>query len=217
MHKAVISWSGGKDSCFATYKGGQLNTAPVVLLNVMNEDGVRSRSHGIPPPILEAQAAALGLPLHLISASWQEYEVKFTNALKQLQHDYQISHALFGDIDLQAHKDWEEKVCTEAGLTAVLPLWKRNRKEVVMEMLDWGLETIIISCQSSMGPHFLGKTLSPDLVIELENQGIDPCGENGEFHTLVLNCPLFHSPIKIQAGEALLHQEYWFMNLQLAP
>ena len=109
-HNTLCSWSGGKDSCFALMQTLQQGYTPKVLLNVLNEEGKISRSHGIPAAILEAQANAMQLPIHLISSSWQEYETKFTAALLSLKDRYQLSHAVFGDIDLQAHRDWEEKV-----------------------------------------------------------------------------------------------------------
>jgi len=135
----LCSWSGGKDSCFALMQAIKQGYAPKVLLNVLNEEGKISRSHGIPSAILEAQAAAAGLPIHLISSSWQDYEKNFVEALTKLKEHYNLSHAVFGDIDLQAHRDWEEKVCATAGLEAYLPLWQQNRKELVIQMINSGI------------------------------------------------------------------------------
>lgn len=212
----LCSWSGGKDSCFALMQAIQEGYPPQVLLNVLNEEGRISRSHGIPANILQAQAAAMQLPIHLISSSWQEYEAKFVGALQQLTQQYSLTHAVFGDIDLQAHRDWEEKVCAQAGLTALLPLWQQNRKTLVYQMLDAGIETMIVSCNTTMGERFLGKMLTTELVTELESLGVDVCGENGEFHTLVLNCPIFNNALKVQAGKKLLHNGYWFTELTLS-
>ena len=190
------SWSGGKDSCFALMCSIEKGFIPKVLLKVLNEEGKISRSHGIPATILYAQAAEAGLPIHLISSSWNDYELKFTKALSFLLTEFSLSHFAFGDIDLQAHRDWEEKVCTGSGLIAELPLWKEDRKKLVFEMLNAGIETIIVSCNETMGERFLGQQLTPSLIEELETLGIDACGENGEYHTLVLNCPLFKNPFK---------------------
>lgn len=212
----LCSWSGGKDSCFALIQAIQEGYRPQVLLNVLNEEGRISRSHGIPADILQAQAAAMQLPIHLISSSWQEYEAKFVGALQQLTQQYSLTHAVFGDIDLQAHRNWEEKVCAQAGLTALLPLWQQNRKTLVYQMLDAGIETMIVSCNTTMGERFLGKMLTTELVTELESLGVDVCGENGEFHTLVLNCPIFNNALKVLAGKKLLHNGYWFTELTLS-
>jgi uncharacterized protein (TIGR00290 family) len=211
----VCSWSGGKDSCFALMQAMMLGYTPGVLLNVLNEEGQISRSHGIPYYILKAQADAAGLPLHCISSSWNEYEMHFTNALTQLKEKFHLTHAVFGDIDLQAHRDWEEKVCANSGLAAVLPLWKQNRKALVMTMLESGIVSIIVSCNELMGEKFIGRQITSGLVNELEMLGVDACGENGEYHTLVLDCPLFSSALNVTITEKMLHNNYWFGKLQL--
>ena len=213
MKNSLCSWSGGKDSCYALMQAITLGYSPTVLLNVLNEEGKISRSHGIPSSVLHKQAAAANFPIHLISSSWEEYEKHFTQALSFLKQEYQLTHAIFGDIDLQAHRDWEEKVCANAGLTAVLPLWQQDRKSLVTQMLEAGIETIIVSCNETMGEQFLGKTITIELVEELESLGIDACGENGEFHTLVLDCPLFSKRINVSVGNKLLHGNYWFVEL----
>jgi len=211
---SLCSWSGGKDSCFALMKAIDLGYSPKVLLNVLNEEGKISRSHGIPYSILQEQANRAGLHLHCISSSWAEYEMHFTNALKELKERFQLSHAVFGDIDLQAHREWEEKVCANAGLTAVLPLWKQERRALVMQMLDAGIETMIVSCNEIMGERFIGKRITPVLIDEMELLGVDACGENGEYHTLVLDCPLFSSRINFSVEEKVKHEGYWFGRLR---
>lgn len=210
---SLCSWSGGKDSCFALMQAMQLGYTPKVLLNVLNEEGKISRSHGIPSSILEAQARAGRLPVHLISSSWQDYEMNFTTALGILNEKYQLTHAVFGDIDLQPHRDWEEKVCANAGLTAVLPLWQQDRRNLVLQMLEAGIQTMIVSCNETMGEKYIGRVITPSLVDELESMGIDACGENGEFHTLVLDCPLFDHPVTATVKEKVLHNQYWFALL----
>ncbi len=214
-HNLVTSWSGGKDSCFALMKAIAMGYHPSVLLNVLNEEGKISRSHGIPSAILRAQADAAGLPIQMMESSWKDYEPKFIHALKELKEKYQLTHAVFGDIDLQAHRDWEEKVCAKAGLIALLPLWQQNRKRLVIDMLEAGIETIIVSCNLQMGESYLGKPLTGDLVEELASLGIDPCGENGEYHTLVRNCPLFQTAIQVSVTSTQQHDDYWFCGLSL--
>lgn len=214
LKDALCSWSGGKDSCFALVQAIQQGYSPKVLLNVLNEAGKISRSHGIPSAILHAQANAADLPIHLISSSWNDYEVNFTEALSTLKEQYQLSYAVFGDIDLQPHRDWEEKVCNNAGLTAVLPLWQQERKKLVLQMLEAGIETMIVSCNEIMGERFIGEIITPALANELEAMGIDACGENGEYHTLVLDCPLFEDRITVSVKKKVLHEKYWFAELE---
>jgi len=211
----VCSWSGGKDSCYALLQAIAQGAVPKVLLNVMNESGKISRSHGIPPAILQAQARAAGLPIEMIPSSWADYEKNFIQALQQLAKQYELTHAVFGDIDLQAHRDWEEKVCRAASLTALLPLWQQDRKTLVTQMLDAGIRTMIVSCNETMGPSFLGRIIDNDCISDLEKLGVDVCGENGEFHTLVLNCPLFANAVNVGISSQLQHENYWFSELYL--
>lgn len=212
---AVSSWSGGKDSCYALMKAMKTGLQPKVLLNVMNETGKISRSHGIPEPVLRAQASAARLPIHLLNSSWETYEANFITALFSLKQQYQLTDVVFGDIDLQPHRDWEEKVCSKVGLNARLPLWLQGRKTLVYEMLKAGIKTMIVSCNALMGPDFLGRIVTPGLLDELEALGVDVCGENGEFHTLVLDCPIFLNPIQVQVTATLEHDGYWFSELRL--
>jgi uncharacterized protein (TIGR00290 family) len=213
-YNLLCSWSGGKDSCFALMQAIKYGYTPTVLLNVLNEAGQISRSHGIPAAILQLQAKAAGLPIHLVASSWAAYEIKFTETLSQLKEAYNLQYAVFGDIDLQPHRDWEEKVCANAELTALLPLWQQNRELLVMQMLDAGIKTIIVSCNEVLGPEFLGRLIDKQCVTDLKNAGVDVCGENGEFHTLVLDCPLFTTPIDVIVTKKVLHEKYWFTVLE---
>ena len=117
---------------------------------------------------------------------------------------------MFGDIDLQAHRDWEEKVCLQSGLRAVLPLWKEDRYQLVMSMLNAGIKTMIVSCNETMGPGFPGRFMDEALLGELQSIGVDVCGENGEFHTVVVDCRLFSEPITIPSSIVVKHGDYWF-------
>jgi len=213
MNKAVVSWSGGKDSYYAFLQSQENGVSTVVLLNVLNEEGKISRSHGIPVSILAAQAAALSIPLKTIASSWQQYEQNFINSLTSLKKEYGLTTAVFGDIDLAEHKAWEEQVCEKAGLNAHLPLWRKHRKSLVLEMLQKGVTAIIVSCNQTIGERFLGQQLTPQLVTELEALGIDPCGEEGEFHTLIVDGPLFASKLNVSIVNTQLHENYWFAEL----
>lgn len=206
------SWSGGKDSCFALMQAIEHGHTAAVLLNMMNENGKISRSHGLPSSILAQQAAAMCLPIMAVPTTWEAYEKTFVDTLLHAEKEFAIEAMAFGDIDLQAHRDWEEMVCAKAGLNALLPLWKKDRKELVLQMLAAGIETMIVSCNTIMGERFLGKMLSPELIPELEAIDVDVCGENGEFHTLVINCPLFKERIQLPGFTTVLHNDYWFVQ-----
>ena len=207
----VSSWSGGKDSCYAMMLAVNQGFVPKVLLNMMNENGKISRSHGLPLSILKQQAQKMNLPLKAIPATWDDYEAKFIEILKRLKATYNLESAVFGDIDLQPHKDWEDKVCQAASIKAILPLWQQDRTVLVHEMLANGIVTMIVSCNPMMGEEYLGKILTKELAQELAEKGIDPCGENGEFHTLVLNCPLFSEAIELPNFTKITHNDYCFI------
>lgn len=208
----ACSWSGGKDSCYALMTSVTQGITPRAILNMMNEDGKISRSHGLPLSLLRQQAEALGLPLLAIPSTWDDYQANFIDALRQLKTAHGIGAMVFGDIDLQEHRDWEEMVCEKAGLAAILPLWQRDRKELVLEMLDQPIEAMIVSCNEVMGARFLGRTIDRSLVAELEAIGVDPCGETGEYHTLVLDCPLFSRRIEIPSYIITRHNGYNFIQ-----
>ncbi|WP_264544721.1 MULTISPECIES: diphthine--ammonia ligase [Flavobacterium] len=207
----MTSWSGGKDSCYAMMKAVAIGLEPRVLLNMMNENGQVSRSHGLPLYILNQQAAKMNLPIVTIPATWSDYEVKFVDALRKLKSDYNLDAAVFGDIDLQPHRDWEEKVCKVAELEAILPLWKDDRVKLVKEMISEGIQTMIVSCNTQMGESYLGKIMTLELAEELEMKEIDSCGENGEFHTMVINCPLFSEAITLPEYTTKTYNDYCFV------
>ena len=209
------SWSGGKDSCYALMIAlGQQHKLSAIV-NMMNENGVISRSHGLPMKVLQQQADALQVPLIAQPTSWNDYQTHFISTLQKLKADFSVDAMVFGDIDLQQHRDWEEMVCAKAKLQAMLPIWKKNRPALVQQMLDEGIEAMIVSCNTQMGEHFLGKTLSAELVSELETLGVDVCGENGEYHTVVINCPLFKNRIELPQFTSVLHENYWFLRWHL--
>ncbi len=210
--QAGCSWSGGKDSCFALMQAVQQGYTPVLLVNMMNENGQISRSHGLPASILQQQAAAMGLPLTATPTTWKDYEQHFVAVLKEASNKFGASAMVFGDIDLQAHRDWEEMVCAKAGLLALLPLWQHDRKMLVLQMLAAGIVCMIVSCNTLLGESFLGAYLTPELILRLEQKGVDVCGENGEFHTVVVDCPLFRQPVLLPAFTTVLHDNYWFLQ-----
>jgi uncharacterized protein (TIGR00290 family) len=212
MEKIACSWSGGKDSCFALMKSMEQGSTLQVVVNMLNENGIISRSHGIPLAVLQQQADVMGVPLIAIPTSWSDYEKNFTDTLRKIKARYEVSTMVFGDIDLQAHRDWEEMVCAKVGIKAALPLWQKNRKELIHQMLAAGIQTMIVSCNNVLGESFLGKMITPELIPELEERGVDVCGENGEFHTLVVNCPMFSNKIVIPGYEKIQHEEYWFLK-----
>jgi len=210
--KFVCSWSGGKDSCMALYRASRIGQ-PVKLFTMFNETGLKSRSHGLSLPFVRLQADALGLPIATRSATWGDYEAEFIAALCHFKEEG-VQAVAFGDIDLEDHGVWEEKVCNAAGLKLCLPLWKNDRRELVTEFISLGFKAVIVTVNEKMlNPKYLGRVLTMTLLEELDQQGVDLCGENGEFHTAVLDGPIFQHPVTPKLEEVQTHQGYSFLTL----
>lgn len=193
--RALCSFSGGKDSCLALWHAQQLGLDVRALLVMFEESGERSRSHALAPQLIERQASSLGLELITRNASWSNYEQVFTSTLRELAtHGFEA--VVFGDIDLQAHRDWEERVCRTAGLKAVLPLWHRSRDALAREVIDVGFRSIVVCVDSKHLPdEFCGREYDASFLADLP-ANVDVCGENGEFHTFVYDGPNFLRPVE---------------------
>jgi len=196
----VCSWSGGKDSCLALYRALKAGARPAFLLTILQEDGTRSRSHGLEPGVLQAQALSLEIPLVTRNASWSDYEAVFSATLQELKAAG-VKAGVFGDIDLEDHRLWEEKVCGAAGIEACLPLWKTPRQALLDEFLTCGFEALIVVVNGEkLAGAYLGRTLNRELLREFERLGIDPSGEEGEYHTVVTSGPIFSAPLRLEIG-----------------
>jgi uncharacterized protein (TIGR00290 family) len=192
--RSVFSWSGGKDSMLALHRALAAGHRVEALLAMFDETGERSRSHALPPALLQAQADALGIPLVTRRASWQDYEAQFIDQLRAFAAQG-ITHGLFGDIDLQPHRDWEEKVCAAAGLVAGLPLWHEPRRALVDELLAAGYRARVVTVDARfLDASFCGREFDAAFLADLP-EGVDACGENGEFHTFVFDGPRFAHPV----------------------
>jgi diphthine-ammonia ligase len=209
----ACSWSGGKDSCLALDRMVRGGARPVCLLTMFTEDGNRSRSHGLSRAVIEAQAAAIGLPLLSRSATWDDYEAAMVDLLAEARaHGAQA--AVFGDIDIPRHRTWEEQVCQRAGIEALLPLWQEDRLAILREWWNRGFVAhIVVAREGLVDRRYLGRVLDPQTADELTAAGVDACGENGEFHTLVTGGPLFRWPLEIALGEQVLRSGCWFQDV----
>ena len=217
MHNTtfVASWSGGKDSALAYYRALQLGMIPKKVLTMFEEDGEISKSHALPLEVVQAQAEQLGVPLLTKAASWGTYENQFISAMDACRKEG-ITHGVFGDIDLEGHLEWVQKTCAKSDIVAVHPLWQMARRAVVDELLAEGFEAWIVVVNTTMMPaKYVGKKLTRDIVEELELAGIDACGENGEFHTVLVDGPIFSSRVPIVIGEPVENGNYIFTPVTL--
>ena len=191
------SWSGGKDAYLAFARAVAAGGRPEALVCMLHEDGDRSRGHGLPVTVLEAQAEALGVALVTGAATWDEYEATFVAVLHELRRQG-VEAGVFGDIDLEGHRVWVEGVCDVAGLTCHLPLWREARRPLIDELLAGGVRATVVAVDAAkLDVSFLGRELTPELVADLEAAGADACGEEGEYHTMVTAAPLFAAPVPL--------------------
>jgi diphthine-ammonia ligase len=139
----------------------------------------------------------------------------YIKTLIELKEENELQTAVFGDIDIEPNREWEEKVCNAAGIEALIPLWQRNRRELVVDMINSGMKAIIVSCNTQMGEEYLGRKIDFPLINELEDKGIDVCGENGEYHTLVVDCTLFSDPINLSTFSKKTYSDYCFIDWKI--
>ena len=213
--RAAVSWSGGKDCCTALLRvGDELDV--VAMLTMFGEDGERSRSHGLRPNVIEAQAARLGLESLTARCSWDTYTDRYLALLGELW-SREITHVVFGDIMGDAHLAWNQQVCARHDLTAVMPIWSEPTSQLVREFMARGGEAQLVTVRPpALDESWLGAALTEDLVVRLERLGIDPCGEFGEYHTIVTACPFFSSRLELVPGERVLRSGCWAMDVTVA-
>jgi len=212
----IASFSGGKDSVLALYRATKVGRA-IGLIVMLEEEGKRSRSHGMPPELIQAQANSIGLPLYTAAASWADYEIVFIDLLEKAKN--QGAEVLVtGDLDMPAHGCWHDEITKKVGLRLAMPLWEMNHREAVDEFIHLGFVTMIVTVNLSLGmtEEDLGRVLTPDYIKELEARNIDPCGEGGEFHTTVIDGPLFQYTITVRKCPIVRDGEYAFLPLELA-
>lgn len=209
----LASWSGGKDGCFACYEAIRQGYKVSRLVNFISQEFHRVRFHGTEAKLIQLQSQALGIPLLQKATTWDGYEQEFKKAVRSLIPSG-IKGMVFGDIYLQEHKDWVERVCGEIGIEAMEPLWGRNTEEVVSDFIDSGFEAVIVSAKSELiGREWIGHGVDRDFVNYLSNMGIDHCGESGEYHTLVVNGPIFGSRIEITQSRTIQRDNHWLLDI----
>ena len=214
--RAAISWSGGKDCCTALLRTYQ-DYDVVAMITMFAEDGARSRSHGLRPEVLSAHAERLALRNLTGCCSWRSYTKEYIRLLSDASA-MGVTHVIFGDIIGDAHRAWDEGVCAVHGLTAVLPLWGESTRTLVEEFVASGSTAVIVTARAAyLDSTWLGRSITLEAVEELQRRGVDPCGEFGEYHTLVTHTPLFSSPMELAFGVRELHSDCWALDVSVAP
>ncbi len=206
-----MNWSGGKDSSLSLWeilKQKEVNVQ--CLLTTINGANNRISMHGVRSSLLEKQAASIGLPLKKIvlpeMPSMSVYDEAMQNAMNDLKQNG-ITHSIFGDIFLEDLKAYRDSKLATAGLQGIYPLWKRNSKELMREFIDNGFKAVLVCVNEKyLDKSFCGRFIDDDLLKELP-ENIDPCGENGEYHSFVFDAPIFKKPIDFKIGE-MVYRNY---------
>ncbi|MFR6017181.1 MAG: diphthine--ammonia ligase [Paraclostridium sordellii] len=209
----IMSFSGGKDSTLALYRMIKKGYKPVALLTTLKKNKGKSWTHGITNSLLEKVSKSLQIPILKVECDIDEYETEFEKALIEgKKMGAQI--CVFGDIDIEEHKQWDILRCENTGLKAKFPLWQEDREKLVYEFIDSGFTTIIKTINLKyLDEKYLGKVLDRSVVKEIELSGADICGENGEYHTFVINGPLFSQPIEFENKGKVLENGYAHLDI----
>jgi diphthine-ammonia ligase len=213
--RAAVSWSGGKDCCLALMRAAE-SYQIVAMVTMFGEDGTRSRSHGLTPAVIRAQAERLSLPVYLERCSWQTYTDQYSALLAQAkQHD--VTHVIFGDILGETHREWNERVCARNELTAVMPLWGGSTLLLAQDFIARGGDARFVTVRPPrLDETWLGQKLDLETLTRLQSAGADPCGELGEYHTVVTNCPAFSSPLTLKSGRQVLSNGCYAIDFTVA-
>ena len=227
--KNFFNWSGGKDSSFALYKALQKGVKVDLLLTTLSEKYRRISMHGVKEKLLDQQARQLGIPIKKIflpeDASMEDYNQIYTGVLNELKSEG-FTTAYFGDIYLEDLRKYREAKLAEVGISTEFPIWGIPTNELAISFLDEGFQTKIVAINSEkLDKSFVGLDFSKDFLEKLPND-VDPCGENGEFHSFCFEGPIYSKPISIQVDEIIertydldkekgLKSTYYFAELNL--
>lgn len=229
--KAVFNWSGGKDSAHALLRAMESGCYEIIaLLTTVNRDTHRSTMHGIPLPLLETQAASIGIPLYVVDltpkGNMEDYSSFMSKAVQYFKA-VGVTHFIFGDIFLHDVRHYREQQLAPYSIEVVEPLWGKSSQQVMEDFLSSGLKTIVVTTMADgLGAGAIGKLIDRDFVVSLPADA-DPNGENGEYHTFCYDGPIFHSPVPYSLGESFSQSydirldngttktyTYWFADLK---
>ena len=217
-NKALFAWSGGKDSAMSLYELNETGGYEILaLLTTITEDYERISMHGVRSNLLEQQADSLGLPLEKVyitrNSSNEDYEAKMKDKLIYYRSQG-TSAVVFGDIFLEDLKRYREDNLSKIGMRGVFPLWKMDTIKIAREFISLGFKAVITCVDSNhLDKRFAGREFDEQFLSELPS-GVDPCGENGEFHSFVFDGPIFRKAVRFKKGEIILRDNrFYFCDL----
>lgn len=220
-----MNWSGGKDSGMALYRMLQEKKYHIEsLLTTVTKPFRRISMHGVRESLLEQQAAAVDIPLQKVflteHSSMEEYEYEMKKVMDACI-DLGITHSIFGDIFLEDLRDHREKQLSKAGIKGVYPLWKQDTTRLAEEFIDAGFKCIVVCVDERyLNQSFLGRSFNTGFLADIP-ENVNPCGENGEFHTFVYDGPVFNQPVPFSKGEVTYRKYdgssfntgFWYLDL----
>jgi len=216
--KVLFTWSGGKDSALSLYILRKFHNYEIVsLLTSVTEDYNRISMHGVRRVLLQQQAKSLGLPLEILyitrDSSNEEYEAKMKEKLLQYKSKG-VSSVVFGDIFLEDLRKYRENNLAQIGMKGIFPIWKRDTIELAHTFIELGFKAVITCVDSQfLDGKFAGRYFDNEFLFELPPK-VDPCGENGEFHTFVYDGPIFRERIRFRRGKIVLRDNrFYFRDL----
>ena len=217
LPRAFVSWSSGKDSAFALHEARRLGVAEIVgVLTTVNEVFNRVAMHGVRDALLDRQIASLGLPAIKVPLPYpcpnEIYEARMADAIAQIAAQG-ARHIVFGDLFLDDIRAYRDANLARAGMTGLYPLWRRDTAVLARTMIDSGLVAHLVCVDPGrLDRRFAGRRFDAALLAALP-PGVDPCGENGEFHTVVTAGPMFSAPIPITIGAVVERDGFVFADV----
>jgi uncharacterized protein (TIGR00290 family) len=213
----LFCWSGGKDSAMALHALQSAQSHRVTaLLTTVTEEFDRISMHGVRRALLERQAESIGLPLHAVLIPPQCVNTTYEARMKQALNEHLgrgVRRVAFGDIFLEDLRVYREQNLAQIGMEALFPIWKRDSRELTHEFLRLGFQAVTVCVDPRvLDSSFAGRILDESFFADLP-PGVDPCGENGEFHTFVFDGPVFQEPIQFVIGEKVLRDGFYFCDL----
>jgi uncharacterized protein (TIGR00290 family) len=218
--KVLFCWSGGKDSALALYRLMQdSHYEMVALLTTYNEYYQRVSMHGVSLALSELQARSIGLPLDKVFVSQRSSNEEYSRKMGERMLEYKargVTAVAFGDIFLEDLRAWREANLAQIGMRAIFPLWKNDTRALIREFSSLGFKSRICCVNAAyLDEQALGRDVDPEFIESLP-ANVDPCGENGEFHSFAYAGPIFHEPIAISTGECVNRDGFWFCDLLTA-
>ena len=217
MQQVFTSWSGGKDSCFACYRAIESGLKVSHLVNMLSEDARRSWIHGLSTDLLQMQSQAIGIPLVQKRSTMATYEADFKDVILTLKKQG-VRGGVFGDIDLDEHREWIDRLCQRVGITPRLPLWGLSQEKILRDFIDLGFEAIVVVAKAELfGEEWLGRKVDPDFLSHLselrKTNDVTHCGEAGEYHTFVIDGPIFKQRVEVLDANKMLRDGHWFLEI----